>query len=319
MLLASIGIAEFDATKLAGDASPRIYWRIGSGDQRLVLLDASGEDRGTFDSWVAIGEFLHAEGLCSPKIAAVDREHRVCIMQDLGAETMTQLLQHLPLEEELYGAATSVLIQLASIRLPSLIGKIQLPQLSVATFIEELRVFTDWFAPFILKRNLTSGECSAFLELWRCLLHEPCQSPPSLVHRDFHSGNLIPRSNPRFSGALGLIDFQDMATGPWLYDVVSLIEDVRREVRADIVASIRTRALHHAVSVLGHSEATFSRDLAVLGAQRSLRVLGVCVRLSERDGKMAYLADLPRIKRYLAAALEHPELKDAKRLMGLIF
>jgi len=134
---------------------------------------------------------------------------------------------------------------------------------------------------------------------------------PVLVLRDFHAENLIWLNSRQGLRRAGLLDFQDATAGPRGYDLVSLLEDARRTVPPDLVRAMIDRFL----SATGLDPQEFGATLAALGAQRSLRILGVFARLSRRDGKPRYVDMIPRVRRHLAAALAHPELAGLRDIV----
>ncbi len=130
--------------------------------------------------------------------------------------------------------------------------------------------------------------------------------------RDFHSPNIIWRADRKGHDRLGVVDFQDALIGPSAYDVASLAMDARVTVppeieRTTIDAYVAARRGHN-----GFDESHFAEANAIMAAQRNSKILGIFVRLNERDGKPAYLQHLPRIRNYLERALAHPALTDLR-------
>ena len=147
------------------------------------------------------------------------------------------------------------------------------------------------------------GACFEFLT------GEALAQPQVLVHRDFHSRNLmcLPHGNP------GIIDFQDALAGPVGYDLVSLLKDCYIDwPRARVehwVCSYRAQ-LRGERDLAGADEREFMRWFDLIGLQRHIKVLGIFARLWYRDGKRGYLSDLPRTLAYvLDAAARYGELQ----------
>ncbi len=176
----------------------------------------------------------------------------------------------------------------------------------------EASLLVDWYAPRESGRALTSGERGEFDAIWQELIASIEGSMPTLVMRDYHSPNLIWREGETFPRNLGLIDFQDAVIGPQAYDLASVGQDARIDVPQDLEAEMLSLYLSLRSAQGGFDEASFLRDYAVLAAHRATKILGIFVRLNQRDGKPGYLRHLPRMRGYLARNLEHPALARYK-------
>ncbi len=144
-----------------------------------------------------------------------------------------------------------------------------------------------------------------YLEIWRRLLDHAHQTPPVLVLRDYHVDNLMLLEDRDGLAACGLLDFQDAVAGPRAYDLVSLLEDARRDIPPALVSDMKARYL---AAFPGLDREIFEASYAVLGAQRHAKVIGIFTRLCRRDGKPDYLQHIPRLWRLLENGLEHPAL-----------
>jgi N-acetylmuramate 1-kinase len=163
----------------------------------------------------------------------------------------------------------------------------------------------DWYLPIVAASPLQPLLRDSYIAAWNQVLPFSRHDAPTLVLRDFHVDNLV-RINTRSGlAACGLLDFQDAVAGPAAYDVMSLLEDARRDVSPAIRTAMLQRYLD-AVVVIDRDR--FLAALAVLGAQRHAKVIGVFTRLHRRDGKPIYLSHIPRVWRLLEAALRHPVL-----------
>jgi aminoglycoside/choline kinase family phosphotransferase len=177
----------------------------------------------------------------------------------------------------------------------------------------EAELLLDWYWPMMKGEPAPESERAKFLALWAPLFAFVTAEDPCLVLRDYHSPNLMwmPERGADPLASVGLIDFQDAMLGHPAYDLVSLLQDARLDVPADIEAALLA---HYgkavAAEVKGYDQSSFERAYAIMGAQRNTKILGIFARLARRDGKRAYLAHIPRIWTNLARDLTHPSLRE---------
>lgn len=289
--------------KLAGDASFRRYERLHLDGRPAVLMDAPPpqEDVRPF---LKIARLLLQHGYSAPGIMAEDAEHGFLLLEDLGDDLYARLIRQGNDELPLYEAAIDFLLDLHRHAAPA-----DLAPYDEARLIDELGLFTDWYLPALTGRDTAEAQRRDFQDLWQTLAPEVCRPPRILVLRDFHAENLI--WLPQRSGAarVGLLDFQDAVAGHPAYDLVSLLEDARRDVSPDLAETM----LRRYIAGSGFDEATFRRAYAILGAQRNLRIVGIFTRLWKRDGKPHYQAFMPRMWRLVEHDLAHPALADLRR------
>jgi len=292
---------------LAGDASFRRYDRVTdqAGTRRAVLMDAppGKEDVRPF---LAIDAHLRARGLAAPEVLAADADAGLVLLEDLGDALYTRVLDAGAGDEAtLYAAAVDVLAALHA-RPPEGLDP---PPYDDALLMAEAALFIDWFLPAATGRAVTGAARDAFHAAWRAVLPLARTAPPRLTLRDYHADNLIwlpEREGPR---RVGLLDFQDAVLGAPAYDLVSLLEDARRDVAPETVAAMRARYL----AARPETDAgAFDAAYAVLGAQRNCKIVGIFTRLWRRDGKPAYLDYLPRVWAHLARDLAHPALAPVR-------
>jgi len=149
-----------------------------------------------------------------------------------------------------------------------------------------------------------------YLALWRNLLPVARGVPSSLVLRDYHVDNLMVLPGRSGVAACGLLDFQDAVIGPRSYDLVSLLEDARRDVPGALAEAMLARYLAAFPEL---DRRAFAASFAVLAAQRNCKIVGIFTRLCVRDGKPIYLRHIPRVWRLIATDLRHPELAPMAR------
>jgi N-acetylmuramate 1-kinase len=305
--LAARGWGAAAPVPLAADASFRSYYRLCRGRKRAVLMDAppSQEDVAAF---ATVAGMLQRLGLSAPKILAEDRAQGFLLLEDFGDDTYNRLLDHGLDEFALYALAVDALVALqrrmAARRPPAL------PAYDERLLLDEAALLVDWYWPAVLGRPIDARRREDYLELWRPLLAEAAAPfVPTLVLRDFHIDNLVYLRRREGVRRCGLLDFQDAVLGPPAYDLVSLVEDARRDVPAELARAMTERYL--AAFPLFDREA-FGRSAAVFAAQRNCKILGIFTRLWRRDGKPQYLQHIPRIWRILERDLRCPDLAPIK-------
>jgi len=300
------GWAGIAPTPLAGDASFRRYFRLSDGTRRAVLMDAPPlhEDVRPF---VAVGDHLAALGFSAPRIEAKNPHDGFLLLEDLGDATFTRVLRETPTREaELYALATDTLIALHKHPAQT---NVDVPAYDAETLDREAALLVDWFLPAWTGAATAPALRREYLDLWRRLYALANVEKPCLVLRDYHVDNLVLLAERRGVAACGLLDFQDARLGACVYDLASLVEDARRDVSPDVRDACLARYLAAFPNV---EKAAFDAGLAVLGAQRSAKIIGIFVRLALRDGKPHYLGHIARVWRLLEASLAHPALAELK-------
>jgi N-acetylmuramate 1-kinase len=281
---------------LPADASFRSYYRIRGGEKPALLMDAPPpqEDVRPF---VRIARHLNALGLSAPRIYDSDEDQGFLTLEDFGDETYTRLLAAGESEQELYELGIDAL---ATLHQHPQAAAVEAPIYSKEVLLEESLIFTEWFYPRLIEAKPSPSALDDYLSAWQSILNSLPEPATSLVLRDYHVDNLMRLRGRKGVAACGLLDFQDALIGPAAYDVVSLLEDARRDLSPGLVEAMLQR--------YGAADESFMSWYHVLGAQRHCRVLGVFVRLFERDGKDVYLKHLPRVARLLQLHLNQTEL-----------
>ena len=301
--LASAGWAGARRAPLAEDASFRRYERIERDGERAVLMDAP-PGREDVRPFLRIARQLAGIGMSAPRILAEDADAGFLLLEDLGDATFTRLLDAGEAAGPLYELAVDVLIDLHA-RPAEHVVPPGVPAYSDELFLAEAELLTDWYLPRILGDAPADAARAAYRALWSELLPLARGVPETLVLRDFHVDNLMRIEGREGIGACGLLDFQDAVAGPVTYDLVSLVEDARRDVDDEIAAAARQRYLDAFPDV---DAAAFDVSCAVLGAQRHCKVIGIFTRLRDRDSKPDYLVHIPRLWRLLERSVRHPAL-----------
>jgi aminoglycoside/choline kinase family phosphotransferase len=286
---------------LAGDASFRKYFRLHRANGTAVVMDAPPpqEDVRPF---VRIARHLTTLGLSAPEIFARDEANGFLLLEDLGDDTFARTLARGGDESALYARATDVLAALHAAPDHGL-----LPDLGAyagEALIEAAMLLPEWYLPASTGRATSIEDLQSYREAWRtCLGHLP-STDDTLLLRDYHKDNLLWLPDRPGVRACGLLDFQDAQRGHPSYDLVSLIEDARR----DVTPAVHDACLARYVDATGLDAIDFRAGFAVMAAQRHARVIGLFVRLLKRDGKPDYLPHLPRVWRLFERALQHEAL-----------
>jgi aminoglycoside/choline kinase family phosphotransferase len=298
--LAAHGWAGAEILPLAGDASFRRYFRVVLSGATAVLMDAppEHEDLGPF---LAVAGHLLDRGFAPPRALAIDREKGLLLLEDFGDDRVGPLLQREPERERaIYDAAVDVLARLSAQPAPA-----DLPSYDDSVMAREVSLFTEWYAPAL---SLEMDQAS-FLPAWRSVWADALQiavAAPVLVLRDYHADNLMVLPG---RGDLGLLDFQDALAGHAAYDLVSLLQDARRDVAPALEEAMIARYCD-AANVTDRDR--FRAHYEILGAQRNTKILGIFTRLWKRDGKAHYLPLQPRVWAYLERNLAHPALAPVR-------
>ena len=300
--IAGAGWHDARESLLAGDASFRTYFRLTGARGTAVVMDAPPPEEDV-QPFVRIARHLIALGLSAPAILAEDTANGFLLVEDLGDDTFARVLDGGGDESLLYSRATDVLATLHGAGENAL-----LPGLGAyagEALIEAAMLLPEWYLPAAAGRSTPPEETARYCAAWsECLAYLPATAD-TLLLRDYHKDNLLWLPKRPGVKACGLLDFQDAQFGHPSYDLVSLIEDARR----DVPPAIHTACLTRYISETGLSDtAGFKTGFALMAAQRHARIIGLFVRLLKRDGKPDYLQHLPRVWRMFERALQHEAL-----------
>ncbi len=278
---------------VAGDASFRRYFRVIMPERKAILMDAPPphEDPRPF---INIARHLKAQNFAAPEIYGEDLSHGLVLLEDFGDQRMREHLDHHPEDEERIYRQTIDLIK-ALHREPAA----DVPAYDWDQYLREVNLLPEWYCP---AQSLNVDQ-PAFVDAWQHVLKSvlAAQTSPVTVLRDYHAENIMLLDDHR----LGLLDFQDALAGHAAYDLVSMLQDARRDVPDDLEESM----LQYYLDDQSTDQAkAFRSHYAILGAQRNTKIIGIFTRLYKRDGKARYLDFLPRMWRLLEKDLAHPDL-----------
>ncbi|RVT84279.1 aminoglycoside phosphotransferase [Rhodobacteraceae bacterium CCMM004] len=289
-LIRAAGLDPAALTWLPGDASARRYGRVrGSG---LLLMEDPGDPEG-FDAFVQLSAHLRRLGFRAPAVAAADQPARIALIEDFGDDTFTRLLAAGADEHALYALAVDTLARLHAA--PEA-AEVAVPQMDAARLAADVALFAEWYVPAAGGRA-DADWTDSVARAWADLLAPVDGAPQTLVLRDYHVDNLMRLAD----GDCGILDFQLAFRGPPEYDLVSLLQDARRDLSPGLEEAMLRRYRG------GAGEPASETRYWALAAQRHARIAAVFVRLARRNDKRGYLRHLPRVMAHLGRSLARPE------------
>ena len=315
------GVQPATVRQASADASFRRYFRVDTADGSCIVMDAP-PDKENCEPFVRIARLMHEAGLYVPRILAWDEPQGFMLLDDIGAQTMMDVIQRDdPLANHgLYSRALDALLALQQSSRPDV-----LPAYDEALLQRELSLFSDWYLTQHRQLHLDSTQRDMLDKTFQTIVRRNLAAPSVYVHRDFMPRNLMMPHDPS-EKRLGVLDFQDAVYGPVTYDMASLMRDAFLTWEEDVVLDITIRYWERARK-LGlmdfedwHNDfGAFYRAVEWMGLQRHLKVAGIFARLTLRDGKPKYLADAPRFIHYIrATASRYSDLTPLLRLIDKI-
>ena len=287
--------------KIPGDASFRSYHRLTVDNQHYIVMDAPPEKE-------SVKEFIAVDNLMAghvhvPKMIATDEQQGFIVLEDLGNTDFADVIAkdltdagELAKTERYYQQAVQEILAIQKIDIND--AKAVIPSYDDALLRREMGLFSEWFLPYIGVTMNPDLE-TIWQDLQSDIIQQVIVQPQVVVHRDFHSRNLMVLNH---SDELGVIDFQDAVIGAYTYDLASLLRDAY--INYDETWVNTHLAHYHQLAQIDKSLAEFTVDFNIMSMQRHLKVLGIFVRLFERDGKDRYLVNLPKVFNDLLTCLK---------------
>jgi len=337
--LSDAGWGGAELRPLPGDASTRHYIRVHHNGRTAMLMDQpqqaeaptagpdatpearralgynalarlAGADCGRF---VAAAKHLKRCGISAPEIYAADVPQGFLLLEDLGDDLYTDVIAKGGDERAMYQAAIEALARLHAKPAPANLAPDKpLFRYDETAQLAETDLLTEWFLPAALGHPISANAIEEHRALWRDTLRA-LDGAKVFVHRDFHAQNLLWRGDREGISRVGVVDFQDALAGSPAYDVISLLEDARRDVTPELARGMTQiylkKSRDNGVTL---AKEHFELTAAILAAQRNAKIIGIFARLAKRDKKPRYLAHLPRVWRYMEHDLSHPSLAKLK-------
>jgi len=337
--LAKAGWADAHMHPLTGDASSRSYERLTRVGQSALLMnappgaetaacppDANANKRRNLGynamarlagpnlhAFVSISERLRVAGLSAPDIYVVDPENGFALIEDLGDDLYTNAIASGADELQLYRTAIDALITLRSAKLKPVINdQYRMLNYDDLAMKAEVDLLPEWYWEHKASTPIAPDLKIEYQALWSDIINN-ISAPHLMVLRDFHAENLLWLPDRKAAARVGVIDFQDGLYGHAAYDLVSLLEDARRDVDPLIAEKTLTYYCQQASGFTDFDEERLRSDYAILGAQRNSKILGIFARLIKRDQKPRYLQFIPRVEAHFRRNLLHPELTRLKK------
>lgn len=313
---------------LSGDASARAYERIlMPGEPARILMDSARHKPGPILQdgkyyqqlahiaedvipFVAVAHDIRTKGFCAPDIYEADLDAGILLIEDLGGEGILDA-EGQPIAER-YLESVRVLAHLHAqpatrdISLGAVTHHI--PDFDRTAMKIETSLLLDWYLPWKRGEKASDAERHGYFAVWDQLIDLLASSEKKLLLRDFHSPNIIWRGERAGFERIGIIDFQDSMIGPTAYDVASISQDARVTIKPGLRDAMLSLYCSERHALGSFDEATFRRDWHLMSAQRNCKLVGIWVRLMQRDGKPVYMKHMPRTFSYLEVALRHEAL-----------
>ncbi len=303
-------LENYQLEKVAGDASFRHYFRAFGGEKSFIIMDAPPEYEDV-RPFCKVAEFLLANNFSAPQIFAKDYQNGFLLLEDFGDDSYRKVLEkNSSFAESIYQNAVDLLVDLRGLNPPQ-----NLPIYDHKLLLREVMLFVDWYLPNVVKKPLSDQQKQEFENIWLDLFSQ-LSAPNMLVLRDYHADNLM--ILPEKIGVkkvanrnVGLLDFQDAVIGFGAYDLVSLLEDARR----DVDKNLQEKMLQHYFKKSNCNEEQFWLDYQILSLQRNIKIIGIFSRLAFRDNKQNYLNFLPRVFGYVNSRLENKPFQAIKQFI----
>jgi len=288
--LDSLGYQDYTLSAASEDASFRSYFRVKTGTESWVLMDAPPHKE-PCDHFIEVATKLHNAGLSAPEIIHQDLSQGFLLLTDFGSTDYLSILDA-NTSGPLYKDALAALL-----KMQTSIGCDDLPRYDETLLLGEMDLFRDWFLKALLGIELDAAQQAVWQSIKQVLVQNALEQPQVFVHRDYHSRNLmkIENRNP------GILDFQDAVKGPLTYDLVSLLRDCYIAWPAARVGQLALdyHDLARVNGLVDVGSSQFLRWFNLMGIQRHLKAIGIFSRLKIRDGKKGYLKDIPRTLEYI--------------------
>jgi N-acetylmuramate 1-kinase len=317
-----------------GDASSRRYETVVYKGESILLMDMPQRPDGppvkdgkpysqvahlaeSITAVIAINKHLVGLGYSAPRILASDLDAGLALIEPLGDRVYGRMMLAGEDMREPMLQAASLLAEMATHQWPThpvatANNTHALKHYDEDAMLIEVDLMPSWFYRHVYAYAARATLNESFADIWRRILPLVRTERPQWVLRDFHSPNLIWIPERKGTKRVGLIDTQDAVLGHPAYDLMSMAQDARVDVSADMEKLVVDHYCDERRKQGGFDEASFRTAYAVLGAQRATKILGIFARLNMRDGKPAYIKHMPRVSRYLARNLEHPTLQPLK-------
>lgn len=300
----------YEIEEIPGDCSPRSYDRVKCKSQNFILMNAP-TNLINLEPFINIDKILLKNGFSAPKIYDIDYKNGFLLSEDFGKNSLNHILSKLSgknllqKEEEIYQYATDLLIDLHKIDLTN----INLPKYDNNTLLKEFRTFIDFYLKYIKNQNLSKNQQNDFYNIW-LEIFKNLSNDKFLILRDYHADNLFFLNYRKSHKKIGLIDFQDAVLGSRAYDLLSILQDARRNVSSNIEKNM----IDYYIKTSNIDELKFNTDYSILSLQRNVKILGIFARQGIEYKNTQYLDLIPRVLSYVIPPLNNNNLFNDLKL-----
>lgn len=301
---------KYQIQPLPQDCSTRFYDRIITAEKSFILMNAP-VDSVDLKPFIQIDNILCDNDFSAPKLYKIDEKNGFILLEDFGNNSFNNILNNFnqsdlkSKEEEIYQYSLDLLIKLHEID----ISNIDIPQYDNALLMQEVLIFPDFYLKFIKNRILTEQELKDFKEIWLEIFSK-LSDDKFLILRDFHADNLFFLDNRNSFKKIGLIDFQDAVIGSRAYDLVSLLQDARRDVTQDLQSKI----IKSYIAKTNIDSEKFLVDYNILSLQRNIKILGIFSRQAIVNKNKRYLDLIPRVLEYVLKSFDEEKIFNEFKL-----
>jgi len=296
--------------KISGDASFRKFYRLKKNNKNSIVVFAKKEKFKNLAVYAVINNILNNNRINAPKLLKNYYKNNIIEISDLGENSFYDQVILKKNKLSSYKSLIKLLIKMQKIKVKKHYKfeklKIKIPKYTLSNLHKESDLFFDWYLKYFLK-NKKINKIKKILRLELNKVYKKLNyKNDTFVHRDFHASNFMINKNK-----LGIIDSQDAAIGNPLYDVASVIDDVRIKLPNKLQNQLLD--FYHKNSKLKNDLIQkLKNDFDILSVQRNLKILGIFVRLYKRDNKDNYLKFLPYTWALIEKRLTNPALKNLK-------
>ena len=306
--LESNQIKEKKIKAITSDASFRRYFRVAD----KILMDADPTLVDDLDAFINIDNLLISISLNAPKIYSIDKENGFLLLEDLGDNLFSKVL-NANNEESLYKKAVDILVHLHDRNINQFSKNILVENYSDEKLISEIELFIEWYIKSHLSIKINENQINEFKEIFSKIITSLQLKYDTLVLRDFHVDNLVLQHSRSGLRQVGLLDFQDAVLGQSSYDLISLIEDVRRPISSEL----KTSLIKYFIDATGYNSEQLDNEMAFYSVQRNLKILGIFCRLSIRDQKSQYMKFNDNAWQFINNNLKNPLMIDIYKWLKL--
>ena len=309
-------LMKYKIKKISGDASFREFYKIEKNAKFTILVKANKDKFRNLVIYAAINELLIKNKIKAPKLVQEYFKKNMMEIENLGSYSFLEYIRNKKNKFNDYKKLVELIIKLQKINFKKDIifknNKIRIKKYNLSELHKESNLFFDWYLKNNSKKKEFTKNKSKIKKELNDLYKKLYFQEMCFVHRDFHASNIMVK-NKKF----GLIDSQDALRGNLLYDVASLIDDVRIKLPIKLKSSLFSYYLSKTSKIKNNTEKLLAQnDFDILSVQRNLKILGIFVRLFKRDHKLSYLKYLPYIWELLELRLKNPIFINLKYLLN---